>query len=113
MTPIRPPGLSTAALVDEAAAALARGLTPPGPWYHDPALYALERARIFGRAWQLVALTPDVQAPGSYAVVSADEREFVLVRDLDGRLRAFHNVCRHRAARLVAGSGAARLLQCR
>jgi choline monooxygenase len=104
---------SLESLVDRTRAALATGLTPPAEWYHDPELYALEQERIFARTWQLVALTPDVEEPGAYTTVVAGEREFLLVRDLDGRLRAFHNVCLHRAGRVVEGAGQGRLLQCR
>jgi choline monooxygenase len=106
------PTSGATALVTEAADILADEMTPPAAWYHDPELYALERIRIFGRAWQMVALTTELETSGAYTVVRADEREFVLVRDVGGQLRGFHNVCRHRAARLVQGAGSTRLLQC-
>jgi choline monooxygenase len=99
--------------IKSTADALDGGFTPTAAWYYDPALYQLEQDRIFGRMWQLVGLAVDVEAPGSYMTVGAGEREFVIVRDAEGRLRAYHNVCPHRANRLLEGCGTARWIQCR
>ena len=50
--------------------------------------------------------------PGSYATARAGHVPVVLVRDREGRLRAFLNVCRHRGHPLAAGSGRRETLQC-
>jgi choline monooxygenase len=75
-------------------------------------VYALERERLFGRAWQVAGLTAQVEQPGSYFTATVGDRELIVARDAHGRLRAFHNVCPHRASRLLDGCGSARLITC-
>ena len=75
--------------------------TLPARAYLDPDLYAAERARIFATQWQLAAFRAQFREPGDYAAHEfAGWRVVVVVQD-DGTLRAFHNVCRHRAGPLV------------
>ena len=97
---------------DSVAAALERGETLPWSWYVDPAVAAFERERIFRRAWQYAGRTGEVARPGDYVATRAGELPVVLVRDTDGELRAFLNVCRHRGSLLCEGSGNAKTLRC-
>lgn len=60
-----------------------------------------ERAAIFGSTWQLVTHSSRVSSPGSTLTTTLVGWPILLVRGDDGQLRAFHNVCRHRAAPLV------------
>jgi choline monooxygenase len=83
------------------AAALEGGATLPAAWYTDPAIYALERERIFGQAWQYVGLVEQVARPGDFFTCVAGEVPLIVTRDMGGELRAFANVCRHRGAVLV------------
>mgnify|MGYP000856154970 CR=1 FL=1 len=76
-----------------------RGL--PAWTYHSQALLDLELDQILLGHWQIVGHVNDVPKPGDY--ISFDlgpERAFVL-RQQDGSLRAFHNLCRHRGSRIV------------
>ena len=83
-------------------------------WYRDPATTALERAAIFGRGWQLVAHAGRLQAPGDHVVVDFGALPVLAVRGADGAIRAFHNVCRHRAGPIAWCDGrGARSLRCR
>jgi choline monooxygenase len=92
------------AVVEENAARLEEKLTPTPEWYLDPAVYELELERVFAKTWQLVCPVTDVDEPGSYTTVRTDSRrEFVIVRDLEGKLRAYYNVCPHRGNLLVGG----------
>ena len=88
--------------------------TLPARWYHDPAIYEAERWGIFAATWQFIGHESDLPAPGDYVGAKiAGFRVFVL-RDREGRLKAFHNVCPHRAAPLVGdGKGHCDVLQCR
>jgi phenylpropionate dioxygenase-like ring-hydroxylating dioxygenase large terminal subunit len=86
--------------------------TLPFSWYSDPAVYALEQERIFRRAWQYVGRTGLVAEPGSFAGVRAGEVPVLLVRDREGVLRAFLNVCRHRGSILIEGEGTRETIQC-
>ena len=86
--------------------------TIPWDWYVDPAVARLEQERIFRRTWQYAGHTGDVSAPGSFATTKAGDVPIVLVRDRDGRLQAFVNVCRHRGHLLCEGAGRRETLQC-
>jgi phenylpropionate dioxygenase-like ring-hydroxylating dioxygenase large terminal subunit len=89
-----------------------RARTLPGRWYADPAHHDLELDRVFGRSWVGVGLADDVAAAGSYLACRAGRVPVLVVRDDDGRLRAFLNVCRHRGSPLADGCGRARALRC-
>jgi phenylpropionate dioxygenase-like ring-hydroxylating dioxygenase large terminal subunit len=87
--------------------------TLPGSWYADPDHFVGERAAVFGQDWVGVASADDVAAPSSYAAVAVGgHTPVLLVRDADGVLRAFLNVCRHRGSPLAEGCGHARALSC-
>jgi Rieske 2Fe-2S family protein len=73
--------------------------------YTDPAVLASERTHLFSKTWALVASTNELAAPGSYMTSSVGGIPLAVVRDQDGTLRAFHNVCRHRGIALLEGSG--------
>ncbi len=60
---------------------------------------------IFGRAWLPVAHGTDLAEPGSYLATTAGGRNIFVVRGEDGEIRAFYNVCQHRAHRLLEGVG--------
>ncbi len=77
----------------------------PRSWYTDPAVFELEMANLFGRSWLPACHGSEVAAPGSYVAVRVGGEEIVVVRGRDGTLRAFDNVCRHRAHRLLDGAG--------
>ena len=88
--------------------------TLPSWIYQSEQFAAQEREHIFMSAWLTVCHVNDVKETGDYATFEMlDERAFV-IRGQDGELRAFHNVCRHRAHALVSGSGGscARAITC-
>jgi len=76
--------------------------TLPASWYVDPSRYDAERRAIFGREWQLAGPVSAVAEPGDVLAVEAAGWPVLLAHGHDGRIRAFHNVCRHRAAPLLA-----------
>lgn len=86
--------------------------TLPAAWYAEPEHHALEMARIFRRGWSCVGVVDDVATPGSFAAVDIAGLPVLLLRDGDGVLRGFLNVCRHRGAPLAEGCGTARALSC-
>jgi choline monooxygenase len=92
---------------------LPRAQTPPAAWYTDPAVHALEIRSVFARSWQPVALAQQVAEPGqAIGGVFAETIPWLIVRDLEGTLRAFHNVCRHKAAILLQGHARCTELVC-
>jgi phenylpropionate dioxygenase-like ring-hydroxylating dioxygenase large terminal subunit len=69
----------------------------------SPAFYELERDAIFRRAWLNVGRVEQIEKTGSYFTrdLAVANASIVVVRDRDGEVRAFHNVCRHRGNKLV------------
>lgn len=95
-------------------AALERARTIPAAWYHDPAVYQAERERVFGNCWLAAGRADQVAAPGRFFTCEIAGEPVVVVRDQEGTLHAFHNVCRHRAARVVCeAEGECTRLRCR
>ena len=82
-----------------------RSHTLPGSYYYAPAVFELEKQAIFNRTWQYVCHVSRVAEPGRYCVRDIGDQSVVVLRDRGGELRAFHNVCQHRAHRLVEGTG--------
>lgn len=88
------------------------GRTLPASWYADPDHHVHERDAVFRRGWSCVGVLDDVTEPGSYLVADAGGLPVLVVRDTDGELRGFLNVCRHRGAPLADGCGHARAIGC-
>ena len=89
-----------------------RASTIPSILYIDPASFALETERVFGRTWQLVGRTDQAAEPGQYFTAEIGVEAIVVVRD-GAVLRGFHNICRHRAGPVAEGCGKRQTLQCR
>ena len=73
----------------------------PGWTYDDAGFFELEKSHIFAPAWHLVGHLSELAAPGDYATLDVVDERAIVIRGTDGELRAFHNVCPHRASRLV------------
>jgi phenylpropionate dioxygenase-like ring-hydroxylating dioxygenase large terminal subunit len=73
--------------------------------YTDPALQAAEQELIFERTWQLAGHVSALPQTGSYLTAQAGNQPVLVVRDEQGALRAYRNVCRHRGSRLLSGAG--------
>src|SRR5580704_5540498 len=78
-------------------------LSLPGWIYHDREFFELEKEAIFRTSWQIVCHISDVPLPGDYHSFDFLGESVIVVRGEDGEVRGFHNVCRHRAARLLEG----------
>jgi choline monooxygenase len=92
-------------------------------FYTDPHILEVEQARIFRRTWQLAGTLdqPCGEMNGAKRTISDPESFFtadiagepvIIVRDKQGTLRAFSNVCRHRAGPIALGSGCKNVLRC-
>ncbi|PXW24531.1 UNVERIFIED_CONTAM: Rieske-like 2Fe-2S protein [Williamsia faeni] len=69
----------------------------------SPEFYELEKQAVFKKAWLNVGRTEQLQGLGGYITkdLAAADASIVVVRDLDGQVRAFHNACRHHGNKLV------------
>jgi Rieske 2Fe-2S family protein len=79
--------------------------TLPAWAYRSPEFFQAERREIFARTWLLVGHVSQLREPGDYVSMTIAGEPIAVVRGKDGRLRAFSNVCRHRAARVLDGAG--------
>ena len=67
---------------------------------------------MFSRSWQLLCHAEDLRDTGSYAAGEVAGKPVFAVRGRDGALKAFYNVCRHRAHMLLSGKGSASRIIC-
>jgi phenylpropionate dioxygenase-like ring-hydroxylating dioxygenase large terminal subunit len=97
---------------DYSPAELATAKTIPSRWYLDPEMLEQERGQIFARTWQPVGHAESVTDPGTFFSCEIAGEPVVVTRAKDGILRAFSNVCRHRASTIADGCGKAATLRC-
>ncbi len=92
-------------------------------FYTDPAVLAREKEKIFLHTWQLVGthsqpcgevngVKRTIADPESFFTFDVAGEPIVVTRDESGTLRAFSNVCRHRAGPIAQGPGCKHVLQC-
>jgi len=82
--------------------------TMPAKLYLDAEVFAHETERIFTKSWIAVLASSDVTEANDFATVTVAADEILVLRGRDGVLRAFYNVCPHRAHELMKGCGKAR-----
>jgi phenylpropionate dioxygenase-like ring-hydroxylating dioxygenase large terminal subunit len=82
---------------------------PTGP-YHRPEYFEAERDAIFTRTWLEIGHVCELPEPNSYIVrdLEVANTTVLITRGKDGEIRAFHNVCTHRATQLVHDRGGRR-----
>ncbi|MCH2354481.1 MAG: Rieske (2Fe-2S) protein, partial [Pseudomonadales bacterium] len=71
--------------------------TLPAWNYYSQDFFEAEKQKIFLSSWQLVGHISDLPEPGCYTTFQLYEERAFVIRANDGEIRAFHNVCRHRA----------------
>ncbi len=72
----------------------------PRPLYNDPLLFRIDMEEVFQKEWLFVGMTCEIPEKGDYMTVEVGQDPVLVVRDRDGEIRSFHNVCRHRGSRL-------------
>ncbi len=75
-------------------------LTMPGEFYTSPEILAEEKDRILARSWNCVGRVSRLAEPGDYFLRTLADESIIVLRDRQGVLRAFFNVCRHRGTRI-------------
>ena len=97
----------------DSSAPLDLAFTIPSSWYTSQELYDLELNTVFSNSWHLAARRDQLQEPGQYVTLDVANEPIVLVRDDEGMLRGFFNVCRHHAAAVMTEpQGTAAHLRC-
>jgi len=86
-------------------------MLPPACYVSDE-FYEFEKKAIFDHEWLCVGRESWAAEPGQYFTSSHIGEPIVVVRGQDAKLRAFSNVCQHRAMLVAEGHGSARALIC-
>jgi phenylpropionate dioxygenase-like ring-hydroxylating dioxygenase large terminal subunit len=81
--------------------------------YLDPGRHEREIEALFLRRPIFAALSVEIPRQGTYKALGIPRAPIVIVRQDDGSLRAFLNICRHRGAAIAYGNGAARAFVCK
>ncbi|MDE2791463.1 MAG: aromatic ring-hydroxylating dioxygenase subunit alpha [Paracoccaceae bacterium] len=74
-------------------------------YYTDPDIFRVERNGLFLRSWQFACHASELADPGDYVCFDIVGESLFAVRTRDFGIRAFFNVCQHRAHPLLEGSG--------
>jgi phenylpropionate dioxygenase-like ring-hydroxylating dioxygenase large terminal subunit len=74
-------------------------------FYTSEGIYEFERRGWLAAQWFVIAHASEISEAGSYIVRELLGESIIVVRDKQGTLRAFHNVCRHRGSRICDKDG--------
>jgi choline monooxygenase len=91
---------------------ISRAWTLPAKLYFDPEIHQMEKETIIARTWQVVGHHDQAANAGDYFTAELAGEPLLIVRGVDGGLRAFFNVCRHRAGPPAEGCGSRKLFRC-
>ena len=80
--------------------------------YTDPRFLAIEQEQIFRRSWQYLCHEEKLREPGSYITMNVAGQPIVTVRNREGELKAYYNVCQHRGHELLSGEGQIKRITC-
>ena len=74
----------------------------------DPALFEIEREKLFKKTWLYIARAEELPKPGDYKIRQLEVAltSIIIVRDKNGKVNAFHNICTHRGNKLIQEEGA-------
>jgi len=83
------------------------------PFYCDPDIFALDMQQVFAHQWMLVDHVSRIPSAGDYFLFSIGNEELIIVRQDEGRVGGFFNVCRHRGSRVcLEREGRRKLFTC-
>ena len=86
--------------------------TLPSRYYTEAAVLAREKEQIFFKSWQYACHVSELESPGAYVTTEILGQNVFVLRDKQGELRAFYNVCPHRGHKLVEGAGRKKVIVC-
>ncbi len=78
-----------------------RGNRLPGHRYTSRAFFEQEWERMWTRVWLLLGRESEIPEAGDWQREDVGPESFLMVRQADGGIKAYYNVCQHRGARLV------------
>jgi choline monooxygenase len=84
----------------------------PGEYYSSPSILAAEMDRIFMRNWLCIGREEEIASPGDFMTFSVGAEPIVLVRNAQGKVGTFMNMCLHRGVAVASGRGNTREFRC-
>jgi Rieske 2Fe-2S family protein len=85
----------------------------PQKYFVSPEVFAKEQAEIFSKEWLLVGHQSQIPKAGNYIVQEVIGESLIVIRDKNGEINGFFNVCRHRGTRLMEDAcGHSSTIQC-
>lgn len=91
---------------------LEKAFSSPPEVYVDSAVLELELREIFEKEWHCPGLAADIANPGDYVTFSIGDQPVFSIRQKDGTIKSFSNVCRHRMMQLLEGTGNTKSIVC-
>ena len=86
--------------------------TMPAFTYTSPEFYQREVERIWRKTWNFIGSADQIRNNGDYFTLNFAGMPIIVLRDHDGKIRAFANTCRHRGSELLEGKGNCKLIIC-
>ena len=80
--------------------------------YINPTWHDIDLESIISKTWQWVCHSEKLRKPGSYTTIDIAARPIMIIRDEKTNLKAFYNVCKHRAHKLIDGEGFTNRITC-
>ena len=77
-----------------------RNYSLPQPLYNDPYMFRVDMEEVFQKEWLFAGMTCEIPARGDYFTIEIGQNPVLIVRDGEGGVHAYHNVCRHRGSRI-------------
>jgi p-cumate 2,3-dioxygenase subunit alpha len=96
MQSLRAPNVEAAIQIDPVAGRFSIARSS----YTDPAIFRAEMAHIFSKCWLYVGHESEVAEPNQFVTRNVGGRSVIFLRDRDGVVRCFLNICPHRGAQV-------------
>jgi phenylpropionate dioxygenase-like ring-hydroxylating dioxygenase large terminal subunit len=80
--------------------------------YTSEEFFKREAEKVFMKTWQFACLDDEIPEAGDTHLYELLDKQLIIVRQADGSLKAFKNVCLHRGRKLVTGSGCKKEFRC-
>ncbi len=87
--------------------------TLPAFLYTDPAMHAMDEEHVIARSWQYVGHINQLKKVGDVIVTEIGQRPIMVVRNSEQQIKAFYNVCKHRAGPIALKNGNMKQLRCK
>lgn len=89
------------------------GMSLPQPFYADEEIYKRDVKWLRENMWWMLGHESQVPNSGDYFLYEFDQDSVIVIRDHHDKIKAYHNVCRHRGSRICTkAAGNALVLTC-